>query len=140
MITSRIFYTCITTLLITACNNQQQSQSVQKATETKPLEVIAVPITDNSKVPAVPQKTRTLINFSIDDLSLGNKSDNINILINDNAAMEDNSELFTRLSQKKSEPGINVSGELLSDENADEETDYLKSVNGLQIEIQGSFD
>ena len=50
-----------------------------------------------------------------------------------------NSALFNELSRKQPEHSLILSGKLLTDKNVDETNDFLKSVNGIQINVQGSF-
>ena len=128
MIYCRILYTCITCLLITACDPQEPTTPVEKTPEIK-----AVPN-------AVPEKAKPALNLSIDSDFLEPQKDNSDMLINNAVPTEKDTNLFNTLNKEQAEPSINVSGEFLTDKNADEETDVLKSVDGIQIEIKGSFE
>ena len=128
MIYCRIFYTCIACLLIAACDPQEQTTPVEKTTEIK-----AVPN-------AVPEKAKPALNLSIDSDFLEHQKDNSERLINNDVSTEKNTDLFNTLNKEQAEPSINFSGEFLTDKNADEYTDLIKSVDGIQIEIKGSFE
>ena len=61
------------------------------------------------------------------------------MFISDYHRTEKNSALFNELSRKQPERSLILSGKLLTDKNVDETNDFLKSVNGIQINVQGSF-
>ncbi len=128
MIYCRIFYTCIACLLITACDPQEPTTPVKATSEIK-----AVPN-------AVPEKAKPALNLSIDSKFLEHQIDNSELFINNDAPTEKNTDLFNTLNKEQAEPSINFSGEFLTDKQADENTDLLQSVDGIQIEIEGSFD
>ena len=107
-------YTC---LFISACDTSEPTTTL-----TKPPEI------NKTAVP----KPEPVLDLSLDNLSIEQKTDN------DNALEEKNSALFDKLNQKKTESKISVSGKLLTDESKDK--DYLKSVDGAQIIIKGNFD
>lgn len=68
--------------------------------------------------------TKTPLDLSLDDIFIEYK--------NDGALLEKNSALFETLSKKQAEDEITLSGELLIDENKD----YLKSIDGVKINIE----
>lgn len=101
--------------------------SISACDTTEP--VTPLPKPPEIKKTAVP---KPVLDLSLDNLSIEQKTDN------DNALEEKNSALFDKLNQKKTESKISVSGKLLTDESKDK--DYLKSVDGAQIIIKGNFD
>ncbi len=131
---SRTLCGCCIFLFITACDTQTQIAPVKKLTEIK-TRSIETP----TNVSAVSQQSRPLLNLSIDDISFENRKNNENMFISDYYRIEKKSALFNELSRKQPEHNFNVSGELLTDKSVDETNDFLKSVNGIQINVQGSF-
>jgi len=88
----------------------------------------------------VAQKVRPKLNLSIDNISLDDDKGDASFLNSEGLNAEENSALFNTLNQKHREPDTNLSSEFLTDENADEETNYLKTIDGLRIEVQGNFE
>ena len=130
----REFFTGFIFLIIAACDTQVQTPPVKKHTE-----IIPVPIEEHAIVDTVPQGAKPVLNLSIDNISGENVIDNDDLFFSDNVRVDESSDLFKVISKKPPESSIYLSGELLTDENADDETDFLESVDGIQIEIQGSF-
>ena len=79
----------------------------------------------------VSPKIKPLLDLSLDNIHVETNK-------NEDELLEENIALFETLNQDKSESGITVSGKLLTDENKDE--NYLKTVDGAQINIQGNFE
>jgi len=88
---------------------------------------------------SIQQKPRPALNLSVDNLSIDHQGKDENIFNLDKEPAETQSNLFETLSKDKTEPGINVSGKLLTDEEKIDNKEYLDSVEGLQINIEGSF-
>ena len=83
-------------------------------------------------ITAVDQPEKIKLDLSLDNISTEKESNNNEPLI------EKNSALFEKLSDNKTEAEISVSGKLYTDKTKDK--DYLKSVDGAQINIQGNFE
>lgn len=140
-------------LLITACDIQETLAPENKITESNPAEmkpgeiyqgeidegqIIPAPVDISLQQGASSQPSRTPLNLSIDDIALEDQSDD-NIFFNDSGHAEKNSILFDELSKKQPAGNLSLSGELLTDENEYETKDLLKSVDGIHINVQGSF-
>jgi len=139
MIDSRFFYTCLVFLSLSACDTQKLNSAVNKPVEIKGAKIVAPSITVPDKVTVEPQVTTKPLNLSIDKTYLYYQKNNEGMLINNNSPAEANSALYNKLIQKPAESDISISGQLLTDKNADKATDYLKTVEGLQINIEGRF-
>ena len=85
----------------------------------------------------VTPKNRQL-NLSIDGLHGDYQPQDKNFLNTESQAMENNNMPGTSY-KDKTKPGINLSGKLFTDDEKLETKDYLKSVDGLQINIEGNF-
>jgi hypothetical protein len=120
---------------ITACDTQQQTAPVKKHIEIK-TKSIETPAKEKA---VTPQKTPVL-NMSIRNLSFEYHDDNDDLFLIDSTYEVENSELFNTLNSKAPESTIKFSGELLTDKNADINTDFHKAIDGINIKIQGSFD
>ena len=131
---SRTLCSCLVFLFITACDSQAQITPVKKLTEIK-----LTPIETLTKVSTVPQQSRPLLNLSIDHISLENQKNTDDTFINDYVRTKNSSALFSDLKKKQPEHSLSISGELLIDKNVDESKDFLESVNGIKINVQGSF-
>lgn len=57
----------------------------------------------------------------------------------DKYASEKNTTLFKKLSKNQIEPRTNLSGNIITDKDKFANKDYLDSVEGMQINIEGSF-
>ncbi|MCK5394895.1 MAG: hypothetical protein KAJ32_02835 [Gammaproteobacteria bacterium] len=134
MIHSRILSACFICLFIAACGTQEQTTPVEKTTEVK----TAPEKTATQKTTT--RKTRPVLNLSIDNIPIDHQSNDDNIFIKDNEPTEKNSDLFETLSKDQTEPNINLSSKLLTDENKLANKEYLESVDGVQINIKGNFD
>ena len=80
----------------------------------------------------VDQPPKTKLDLSLDNISTEEENNNNEPLI------EKNSALFNKLSEKQTESELSVSGKLYTDKTKDK--DYLQSVDGAQINIQGNFE
>ena len=123
MLHSRILNVFFICLFISACESQEQTTPVEKTTVIK----------------AAPEKTTTekpmrVLNLSIDNISSDDQRKNDDIFLKDNVPTEKNSALF------ETENSVNLSGKLLTDNNKLENKEYLESVDGVQIKIEGNFD
>ena len=79
------------------------------------------------------------MNLSIDNMPVQHQVNDDNFLNTDKKSTENNNLLFTKLSKNQIEPGINLSGNLITDKDKVANKDYLDSVEGMQINIEGSF-
>lgn len=120
-------------LFITACDTQDQTPPIEKNTETE-----ITPKTAPEKTTEV--KVRQALKLSIDDIPIEYQNKNENIYFKDEASEEKNSALFEKLNKSSTKDNINLSGKLLTDDTKHENKEYLDSVDGLQINIEGSFD
>lgn len=133
MIHSRILSICLICLSVAACNPQEQTAGVNKATE-----ITTVPEKTAIQKPTT-IKTRPVMNLSIDNMPVQHQVNDDNFLNTDKKSTENNNLLFTKLSKNQIEPGINLSGNLITDKDKVANKDYLDSVEGMQINIEGSF-
>ncbi|MCG6937396.1 MAG: hypothetical protein LJE83_04395 [Gammaproteobacteria bacterium] len=108
--------------------------SIKKLTAIKP-----APVERPAKASTVPQQSSKLLFLSIDDISFENEIKNDDMFSNEHRHTEKNSALFNALKKKPTEHSLNFSGKLLTDKDADESIDLLKLVNGIQINVQGTF-
>jgi hypothetical protein len=137
MKTPGILSICLISLFLSACDTQGLNTSVEKATETK-----ATPeITTHEKIPetkASTLKIRHPMKLSI-DLPVDSQANNKNILSAGGEPIEESNTLFRMPHKNNIEPGINLSGKVFTDDNKLENKDYLNSLDGVQINIKGSF-
>lgn len=128
--------------ILVACDNQENDKALPVMSKTQEISVLVEPQEkvklESQEQERQQQQTKPVLDLSIDSISDENKVNNDNIFT-DNTRIEKNSALFNTLNKKHTKSGINLSGELLTDKNADDNTSYLKSVDGVQIDIQGSF-
>jgi len=167
MIHSRILSVCFICFLIAACDKQEQTTPVKTATEIKTVhEKIAPEKTAPEKIApekTAKQKTTTMkarpeinlsidnmhidhhkkarpaINISVDNMHIDHHINNNNFVNTGKEPTEKNNALFETLSKNHIESKINLSGKLLTDEDKVENKEYLESVNGVQINIEGNF-
>jgi len=142
----RILSTCFVCLFFAACDGQEQTEAINKTTEviSKPTEVISKTtevkiVPEQATEKSIQQKPRPALNLSVDNLSIDYQGKDENIFNLDNEPTETQSDLFETLSKAKTESDVNVSGKLLTDEEKIDNKEYLDSVEGLQINIEGSF-
>jgi len=79
------------------------------------------------------------MNLSIDNMPVQHQVNDDKFLNTDKKSTENNNILFTKLSKNQIEPRINLSGNLITDKDKVANKDYLDSVEGMQINIEGSF-
>jgi len=132
MINSKIFSICLIFLFVAACNTQEQTAPVKITTEIKTVPERAAP-EKITKEKATTLKSRPAMNLSIDNMHIDH------FLNTGKVPTEENNTLFETLSKNQIEPRINLSGKLLTDEDKVEDKEYLESVNGVQINIEGNF-
>ena len=128
MISSRTLSTCLICLFIVACDGQEQTETIDKITDIK-----AAPEKTTQ------QKPRTALNLSIDNISIDNHGNDNDIFDLDKEPAEIRSDTFETLSRGQTEPDINLNGKLLTDEEKIDNKEYLDSIDGLRINIEGSF-
>ena len=134
----RILSVCFVSLFFAACDGQEKTSVINKTTEiiskvpevkTAPEQVIEKPIQ---------LKPRPALNLSVDDISID--QDNRDYVFNlDKESAETNSQLFETLSRDQAESSYNLSGKILTDEEKIDNKEYLDSIEGLQINIEGNF-
>ncbi len=129
MIHCRILDTCFICFFIAACDTQEPATPVDKKIEVKKV---------HEKTTT--QKKRPALNLSIDNLPIEHQNNEDNSLMNDKQAIEKHSTLFKTLSKNHSESDINLSGKVLTDKSKLDNKEYLDSVDGIQINIEGGFD
>ena len=79
------------------------------------------------------------MNLSIDNMPVQHQVNDDNFLNTDKESTENNNILFIKLSKNQIEPRINLSGNLITDKDKVASKEYLDSVEGMQINIEGSF-
>ncbi|MDH3342178.1 MAG: hypothetical protein OEM07_00485 [Gammaproteobacteria bacterium] len=97
------------------------------------------PVTKNPEIKIVPQKDNAILDLSIDNIPVEVQPDNEAFFLNERKPTEEKSQLFKKLSQDKVDSKVNISGKLLTDEEKINNKDYLDSVEGMQINIEGEF-
>jgi len=135
----RVLSVCFICLFIVACDGQEQTDAINKKTEVirKTIEVKTAPEQTTDK--PTPQKIKPVLNLSIDNIPLDHQEDDDDVFNIDKEPADTNSELFETLNRDKAESNVNVSGKLLTDEEKIDNEEYLDSIEGLQINIEGSF-
>lgn len=133
MIHSRILSTCLIYFFITACSSQEQAVTVKKTSEIKTAPENTVIHKTSTVI------TRPALNLSIDNFTAEQVSNDGAIINKDKEATEETDALFKTLSKNQIESRVNLSGKLLTDENKLENKEYLDSVDGVQINIEGNF-
>jgi hypothetical protein len=83
-------------------------------------------------------KKRHPMKLSI-DLPVDSQVKNKNFLSAGSEPTEGSNSLFRSPQKNNADPGINLSGKVFTDDNKLENKDYLNSVDGVQINIKGSF-
>ena len=128
MISSRTLSTCLICLFIVACDGQEPTETIDKITDIK-----------TAPEKTAQQKPRQALNLSIDNIAIDNhgNDDDIFDLAKDSAEIR--SDTFETLSRDQTKPDIDLSGKLLTDEEKIDNKEYLDSIDGLRINIEGSF-
>ena len=133
---SRILSTCFICLFFAACGEQEKTSVINKTTEVKTPET---PTKKEAKK-SIQQKARPALNLSIENVPLDNQESDKDIFNEDKEPTDTQSELFDTLNRKQTESDINLSGKVLTDEEKIDNEEYLDSIDGLQINIEGSFE
>jgi hypothetical protein len=120
--------------MIVACEAQEKTSLVKN----KP-QIVSVPVKLHERIKPMPKQVKPVLDLSIDSIINKDKTNSDALSINNSIHVEENSALFNTLNKKHAESKLNLSGEFLTDKNADDGTSYIKSVDGLQIDIQGNF-
>ncbi len=132
-----ILSVCLISLYLSACDTQGLNTPVGKAIEIK-----ATPeITAHEKIAeteASTLKQKHPMKLSI-DLPVDSQVQNKNFLSAGSEPTEGNNSLFSAPKKNNADPGINLSGKVFTDDNKLENKDYLNSLDGVQINIKGSF-
>jgi len=79
------------------------------------------------------------MNLSIGNLPVEHQISDDNFLNIDEKFKEKDNTLFKNLNKSQVKPGINLSGNLITDKDKVENKKYLDSVEGMQINLKGSF-
>ena len=139
---SRILSACFICLFFAACDRQEKTSVINKTTDvvSKTTEVIS----KTTEVKTAPEKamqkiTRPPLNLSIDDISIDHQGNDDDVLNIDKEPNETLSDTFSTLSRNQAEPDISFSGKIFTDEEKLENKEYLDSIDGVQINIEGSF-
>jgi len=138
MIHPRILSTCLICLSVAACNTQEQALPVKNTTETIIVPQKAAPEKIADQKPAT-MKTRPILNLSIDNMHVDQHINDDNFLTTGKEPAENNNTLFKTPGKNQIEPRINLSGKVFTDEEKVKNKEYLDSVDGVQINIQGNF-
>jgi hypothetical protein len=124
---SKLISTSFICLFLAACDGQEQTVAINKTTEIK-----IVP------EKTLQQKPRPALNLTIDDISIDqeNQDDVFNL---DKELTETHSDTFKTLTRDQAESNYNLSSKMLTDEEKIDNKEYMDAVDGLQINIEGSF-
>ena len=122
MIYFKFLSACFICLFIAACDTQQPPSPLIQTTEPQ----------------TAPEDTRPPLDLSIDNIRIEQPNTNA-VFLNDKTATEENSELFKTLSKDQTEANIDISGKLLTDAEKLENKEYIDAVEGVQINVEGSF-
>ena len=79
------------------------------------------------------------LNLSIDDLPIAHQIHDDDFLNTVKEPKEKNNTLLKTLSKNRTESSITFSGKLFMDEDKFDNEEYLDSIDGLQINIEGKF-
>ena len=128
---------CLISFYLSACDTQSLNEPVGKATEMKiaPEKTVHEEIAETK---ASTLKKRQPMKLSI-DLPVDSQVENENFLSAGSEPTEGNNSLFGTPHKNNTDPGINLSGKVFTDDNKLENKDYLNSLDGVQINIKGSF-
>lgn len=121
-----VFFIC---LFFAACSGQEQTEAINKTPEVK-----------IAPEKSTKQKTRPALNLSIDNISIDHQKNDDDIFNKDKEPTVTQSELFEILNRDQTDSDINMSGKFLTDEEKIDNKEYLDSVDGVQINIEGSFE
>ncbi len=135
---SRILSIFLICLFVAGCDTQEQTAPLKKTTEIKTAPEKAAP-EKTAKQKTTTMKNRPVMNLSIDNMHIDDHINDDNLLNPGTEQTEKNNTLFETLSKNKMEPKVNLSGKLYTDEDKVENKEYLKSVDGVQINIEGNF-
>jgi len=133
MTRSRTLSVCLIFLSVAACNTQEKTATVNKAAE-----ITTIPVKTTEQKPTI-VKTRPVMNLSIGNLPVEHQISDDNFLNIDEKFKEKDNTLFKNLNKSQVKPGINLSGNLITDKDKVANKEYLDSVEGMQINIEGRF-
>jgi len=125
----RILSVIFICLFFAACSEKEQTDANSKTTEVK-----------ISPEKATKPETMPALKLSVDDITIDHQINDDDILNSNNQPAETQSELFEILNRDQTESDINLSGKVLTDEEKIDKKEYLDSVDGVQINIEGSFE
>ena len=131
----RLISTAYICLLLVACNGQEQVE-----TETKTETEVINKTTEIKTVPekTLQQKPRPAINLLIGDITIDQENQG-NIFNLNKELTETPSDTFETLTRSQAEPNYSFSGKIFTDEEKIDNKEYLDAVDGLQINVEGSF-
>jgi hypothetical protein len=135
---SRILSACFICLFFAACGEKEQTEVIN--TKIINTEVINKP----SKVKTAPekavqQKPRPALNLTVDNISIDLQRNDEDIFNSDKKPAKAPSETFKILSRDQSKSDTKLSGKMFTDEEKIDNEEYLDSIDGVQINIEGSF-
>lgn len=133
---------CLICLHVTACDNQKTGPAVELTAETT-TEIKTAPVIATheatEQTETATEKKRQAVKLSIHDLAIDDPIDNEKSLYTGDEPTGTGSSLFGTPHKNSNEPVINLSGKLFTDDDKLENRDYLNSIEGIQINIKGSF-
>ena len=124
----QILKTCLICLFIAACDTQEQTTPIKKAAEIQ-----------TAPEKSAPQIAKPTLDLSIDNIAIEHPSNGA-IFLNNKIPTEKNSELFETLNKEQAEANIDISGKIYTDEEKLKDKEYLDSVEGVQINVEGKFE
>jgi hypothetical protein len=134
---TRFYSTCLFCLFVAACSRHEdpaQKDAINGIRPTPDKTVTEKTVTTNTAT------TRQELDLSLDNISIENEVNHDRVFNTRREATENDNALFNTLSKSHREDDIRLTGNLLTDEDKLDEEEYLDSVDGLQINIKGSFD
>jgi PBP1b-binding outer membrane lipoprotein LpoB len=134
----RILSSCFICLFFAACSEKEKTEVVN--TEIINIEVINT----SGEVKIVPDKTvqqkaGPALNLSIETISIDLQKNNKDIFNGDKKPIDTHSETFIILNRDQSESNTKLSGTMFTDQEKIDNEEYLDSLDGVQINVEGSF-
>jgi hypothetical protein len=125
---------CLLGLSITACDTGSQSTGSDAQTVARLLPEATVSASKKQQ----DSVARQVLNLTIDS-DLDNQEDGAINFDADERFIDEANPLADQLNHKNANAGVKLSGKLFTDDTKLENREYLDSVNGLQLNIEGSF-
>ena len=126
---------CFLSLFISACNQQDQSARLDTAPADKPdIQVQATAPVGQ----ALPETHMPALKLTIDDITSDQDAPFADLDF-DSLTASETDEPGSQMNSKKDEQRVKLSGKVFTDQTRIENKEYLQSVDGLQLNIEGKF-